>query len=154
MNESPEERAARQFEELLQELRVMLPGVEILFAFLLTAPFSNRFNELPDYSRVLYIVPLVASALAIAMFISPTALHRLQGRGRDKRELTRISTRLAVTGMFFLIVAITTGIFIIVDFVQGKDTALALSATLAVVLVTLWFVLPLHRRRKLDGREP
>lgn len=146
--ETAEERAQRRLDELLQELRVMLPGVEILFAFLLTVPFSERFDKLAGHSKALFIVTLGAAAASIALFIAPTAMHRLQGRGKDKEQLVRTSSVLSVSGMGFLVVAITSGLFIVVDLIYGLALAIPLSVFFGFVFVMLWYVFPLARRRR------
>ncbi len=97
-DETPEERADRNLNELLQELRVALPGVQVLFAFLLTVPFSQGFNSLEPVQRELYFGVLLSTALSTALLIAPTANHRLLFRQRQKEHLVRISNRLTLAG--------------------------------------------------------
>src|SRR5688572_25753135 len=105
-NESKDERLDRELIELLNELRVALPGVQVLFAFLLTVPFSQRFGELTDFQRDAYFATFICAAFAPIFLIAPTAYHRLRFRDYDKERLITTATKLSITGTIFLALAI------------------------------------------------
>src|SRR6476660_1649211 len=96
--ESDKERLDRELIELLNELRVALPGVQVLFAFLLGLPFTQRFEQITGATEVMYVVSLVSAAAASAFLIAPSAHHRLRWRSRDKEHLLRTSNRQAIVG--------------------------------------------------------
>lgn len=152
-SESPEERADRNLSELLQELRVALPGVQVLFAFLLTVPFSQGFDELTPTQRELYFAVLILTAIATAFLIAPSANHRLLFRQRDKDHLVRVSNRLAIAGLGWLALAITGAVLLIADILFKQTPTIAFTAAVAALLVLLWAILPLYRRSKLAESE-
>jgi predicted membrane channel-forming protein YqfA (hemolysin III family) len=145
-NESKEERLDRELIELLNELRVALPGVQVLFAFLLTVPFSQRFGQLTDLQRDVYFGTFLATALASLLFIAPTAYHRLRWRDRDKEQLLQTSNREAIAGTVFLALAITGTVFVITDLLFGVPWASGIAGAFAGLLVWFWYGLPLRRR--------
>ncbi|MBB5867667.1 O-antigen/teichoic acid export membrane protein [Allocatelliglobosispora scoriae] len=147
--ETAEQRLHRNFAELLQELRVAQTGVQILFAFLLTLPFSARFSALSGLQHWLYIAALVAAAVAAATIIAPVSFHRLVFRQGLKEEVVQVSSRLAQIGIFALMLAIIGAILLVVDVVAGLTWAVWLSSILGVLYLGLWYVLPaMHRFRK------
>src|SRR3954469_8305966 len=103
--ETEEERAHRNLSDLLQELRVALPGVQVLFAFLLTVPFTNRFDDLDDFQQKLYFGVLIAVALATVLLLAPTVGHRILFRRQQKEYIVTLSNRLVLVGMFLLAVS-------------------------------------------------
>ena len=139
--------------ELLQELRVAIPGVQILFAFLLTVPFAQGFNALDGDQRDLYFGVLMATALSTALLIAPTAHHRLLFRQRDKEHLVKISNLLAIAGLIVLAVAITGAILLIADIIFDGTQTLIFTIAAALVFVVLWAVMPLVRRAQLRESE-
>src|SRR4051794_18979626 len=147
------ERADRNLTELLQELRVLTTGVQILFAFLLTVPFSTGFKQVSSGERDLYLVVLVAAAAAAGLFIAPTAMHRLLFRQGDKPHLVRVASRLAIGGIACLTVAMTGIVALITGYLFGWVTGGIVAGLAAIYFTTLWFVLGLRRRMKLR-REP
>lgn len=146
-DESTEERLDRELGELVQELRVMLPGVQVLFAFLLTVPFSQRFARLSDLDKALFLTSLGSAAVASALLLAPSAFHRLRFRSHDKERLIVTSNRFAVAGSVFLAVAMTSAVYLVTDFLYGSSLAAAVTAGLAALLVTVWYVVPLAGRR-------
>lgn len=138
----------RELNEILSELRVLLPGVALLFAFLLTVPFSSRFAQLRDLDRRVYFVAFVASAVALVLLVGESAYHRLCGKPYDKRRLIRIATAESVAAIACLTVALAAVVFLVADLLfPGVLTTLVTAAVIALT-VALWFVLPLiHRRR-------
>lgn len=145
-NETPQERADRNLSELLQELRVVQTGVQILFAFLLTLPFSSRFPTLLPRDRVAYVVTLLASAAAAVLLIAPASYHRLVFRRNRKQELVETASRLAQAGAACLLVAITGAVFVVMDVVTGLVGACTAAAAVAIAGLAFWYVLPLWRR--------
>jgi len=144
--ETTEERLDRELEELVQELRLALPGVQILFAFLLVVPFNNRFAQLDDYQRDVWFAAFVLALGAVGCFIAPTAYHRLRFRDYDKEWLVTTATRLAVTGLALLASALTASTFFVTGFVFDDAFAGAVAALAAGFLAGLWFGLPLARK--------
>jgi hypothetical protein len=145
-DESPKEKRDRELIELLNELRVALPGVQVLFAFLLTVPFSQRFGQLTDGQKAVYFGTFVATALATAMLMTPTSYHRIRFRQAEKERLLRIGNVAAIGGLIFLLLAVTGGVFLIADLVFDARAAAVFAAIIALAYGALWFVLPLTRR--------
>jgi hypothetical protein len=138
---------------LLQELRVAQTGVQILFAFLLGIAFQNRFTEIESYQRGIYLFTLIAAASAAIMLIAPVALHRMLFRRHQKHELVVITSRLAATGLVFLATAILSAVLFVLDVVVNLTVALALTGVLAILLVGLWWMLPIEVRRRRPSRD-
>lgn len=151
--ETPEERADRNLSELLQELRVALPGVQVLFAFLLTVPFAQGFNSLQPGQRELYFGVLLCTALSTALLIAPTANHRLLFRQRDKEHLVRVSNRLTLAGLAVLAVSLTGAVLLISDILFKSPATIAFTAASGLTFAVLWGVLPLYRRTQLSEAE-
>jgi hypothetical protein len=146
--ESKADRLDRELGELLQELRVTLPGVQVLFAFLLTVPFSDRFTRLSGTEKSLFLAALSGAAIASALLMAPTAFHRLLFRDRDKEWLVLRSNTLAIVGMLFLAVSMSCALYLVVEVVNGGELAGAIAGVFGAVLVTLWYVVPLVRRAR------
>lgn len=144
--ETEQEQLNRRLSELLQELRVAMPGVQVLFGFLLAVPFNQRFASVTTFQRDLYLATLVCSALASACFIAPTSYHRVMYRHRDKPHLIRISTRLAVAGLILLALAMTGAVMLVTDFLFPVPTVIVVTCGVAVAFAWLWFGLALSRR--------
>jgi hypothetical protein len=144
--ETPQERLNRELDQLLQELRVAMPGVQVLFAFLLAVPFQQRFTEVTEFQRDVYFGTLLAAAAASALFVAPTAYHRLMFRGRDKSKLVAMSSRLAVAGLACLAVAMIAAVVLVTDVLFGPTTVAVTFALTSALFVGLWFVLGLVRR--------
>jgi len=150
--EDPGERLDRELIELMNGLRVVLPGVQVLFAFLLTVPFTQRFGDLNADQRAVYFVAFACTAFASILLIAPSAYHRLRFRERDKERLLRTSNTQAIVGMGFLAVAVTATVFVVTDMLYGLLATSLVSAAVAGALVWLWYGLPLWRKLH-DGRE-
>ena len=149
--ESQDERLDRELEELLQELRLALPGVQILFAFLLVVPFNNRFTETDELQRDVWFAALLLSLGAVACFIAPTAYHRIRFRDSDKERLVTTATRLAVVGLVFLATALSASAFFVTGFVFSDRAAAIVTAIAAGTIGGLWFALPLLRKAADDS---
>jgi hypothetical protein len=145
-DETHEERVNRELIELLNELRVALPGVQVLFAFLLAVPFSQRFAETTALQRDAYMVALLSTTAGSVFLIAPTAYHRIRFRDRDKEAMLRISNIFAIVGVVCLAVGMTAVVFLVTDLIfKGPTTALVTAAT-AALFALVWFVLPLLRK--------
>jgi positive regulator of sigma E activity len=144
--ESDQEQLDRQLSELLQELRVAMPGVQLLFGFLLAVPFNQRFAQVTQFQRDLYLVTLLWSGLASALFIAPTAYHRIMFRHRDKPQLIRSATRMTLAGLVSLALAMTGAVLLVTDFLFSDRTAAIVAAITLAVFGWLWFGIALSRR--------
>jgi len=144
--ESEGERLDRNLAELLQELRVALPGVQVLFAFLLAVPFQNGFKEITGFQEKVYFITLLLTAISAALLISPTAYHRMTFRRQQKRHLVFIANRLSIAGISALALAMTGAIMLITDVLFGTVATLIFSAGALMMFVVLWGLLPLRRR--------
>jgi hypothetical protein len=142
-DEKQSSRLDRELLELLNELRVVLPGVQALFAFLLIVPFNDRFASISGRERDIYVVALLASALASVLFITAPAFHRLRFRRHDKAQLLRIGNRCAIAGMAALAVAMVAGVYLVTELLFGAGMAAALTAVIAIPIVILWWLVPL-----------
>ena len=141
-----ERRRDRQMLELLNELRIALPGVQILFAFLLTVPFSMRFESLTTLQRDMYYVTLMAAALSAACLIAPSAGHRLRFHKRDRAWIVESANQLMIAGLIFLAVALCCSVLLITDLLYNGARVWIFPGAMALVIVGLWFVRPLMRR--------
>lgn len=144
--ESEKQRWDRNFADLLQELRVAQNGVQILFAFLLTLPFSSQFPNTTDFQRDVYIVALLAAAAATAMIISPVAFHRALFRQGRKPELVRYSHRMATGGLGFMLVSMVSSILLITDVLLGTVPSIVATVLAGGWFLTFWAALPFARR--------
>src|SRR3954464_5927660 len=149
-DETEKHRWDRNFADLLQELRVAQTGVQILFAFLLTLPFSNGFPHVSRLQRDLYVVALLSAAAAAAMIISPVAFHRALFRQGRKPELVRYAHRMATRGLPFMLVSMVASILLITDYMLNIWVAVALTVVAAGVFVTFWAGIPLARRNWIE----
>jgi hypothetical protein len=144
--ETEEERLNRQLDQLLNELRVAMPGVQVLFAFLLAVPFQQRFATVTAFQTDVYFVTLLAAAAASALFIAPTAFHRLMFKSRDKPYLVAISSRFAVAGLVCLAVAMNGAVLLVTDVLFDGAIVVVTVAITVALYVGLWFVLGIVRR--------
>jgi predicted neutral ceramidase superfamily lipid hydrolase len=144
--ETHEERVNRELIELLNELRVALPGVQVLFAFLLAVPFSQRFEQTTDLQRSTYMVALLSTLAGSVFLIAPSAYHRIRFRDRDKETLLRISNVFAIVGMVFLAVGMTSVVFLVTDVIFKGGVTAVVTTFAAGLFALVWFVLPLARK--------
>jgi hypothetical protein len=151
--ETPLERLDRNLEELTGELRVVVTGVQVLFAFLLIVPFNAGFAHVGDFERTVYLVTLVLAALAAVCTIAPSAEHRFLFRHDDKRHIVFSSNRVVIAGLAFLALAMC-GCMLLVTTKLFGETAGALTASIgAIPFALLWFIRPMARMRKLDAEQ-
>ena len=148
--ETGPERADRNLSELLQELRVALPGVQVLFAFLLTVPFTERFERLTGFQEGLYFATLLSTALTTALLVAPTANHRLLFHKRDKEHIVVVANRLAVAGIACMALSTCAAVLLVTDVLFDDAVPAVTFAATAAVFVALWFVLPMRRRAMLE----
>ena len=137
--ESPKARHDRELIELLNELRVALPGVQVLFAFLLAVPFANGWTRVNSFQRDVFFVAFIATAISSALFIAPSAFHRLRWRVEDKGRIVAMSNVLAIGGLFFLAVSIIAVVLLVTDFIFSRTTAIATTIAIALVFFVLWY---------------
>ena len=147
--ETGKERVNRELIELLNELRVALPGVQVLFAFLLAVPFSQGFSRATNFQRDLFFATLLCTALSSALLIAPSAYHRLHFRRENKEEILVTSNNLSIAGLAFLAVAIVGAVVLVSDYLFSTETAVGFGVGTAAMFGWLWLALPLWRRR--DG---
>ena len=131
-----------------------LPGVQVLFAFLLAVPFQQNFSEITPFQERVYFATLLCTAISAALLISPTAYHRLTFHLQQKHELVLVSNRLAIAGLVFLALAMTGAIMLITDVLFGVVATVVFSAAALAMFVLLWGLLPLRRRLSLARKAP
>jgi Kef-type K+ transport system membrane component KefB len=151
--ESDEERRDRELIELLNELRVALPGVQVLFAFLLAVPFANGFPKLGELDRDIFFVAFISTALSTVALIAPSSYHRLRWRQHDKERMLVASNVLTIVGLALLAIAITCTVFVITDFLFHRAWAATFTAIVAAAFLFLWYGLPLAALLR-DRRKP
>jgi hypothetical protein len=149
--ETREQRVDRNLLELLNELRVALPGVQVLFGFLLVAPFNQRFGAATDLERALYFAALVLTALSAMCLIAPSVHHRIQFRRQAKEEIVVMGNSLAITGLALLALAMVSVIFLIVDFLFNTLVAALTTALVAAAFAGVWYLIPFRGRRRPAG---
>lgn len=149
--ETEAERLDRNLEDLLREIRVAMPGVQVLFGFLLAVPFQSRFVDITDTQKGIYFFTLVCSAVATACFIAPTAYHRLVFRRGEKDHLVPFAARSAIAGLIALALAMTAAILLVADLLFAPPAPVVIAALMGAMFCLLWFVLPLRRRRESRG---
>lgn len=148
--EDAHERTARELIELLQELRIVIPGVQVLFAFLLTVPFSQGFTKLDSLQRGVFFATLLCTAAATALLIAPSSHHRVLFRQGVREQRLKLGNMLAILGLAFLVPAMVGVLFVITDLMFGLVAATVVTALVALGFVLLWFVLPLPYRQNDD----
>ena len=147
-DESRAERVDRELIELLNELRVALPGVQFLFAFLLILPFQQTISRTTEFQRDVYFVSLLAAVIATGLFIAPAAQHRILFRARDKENLLRRSSQSALWGLVFLAIAIAAALLLVVDVLFGLAQAWIAVALFVVLVGYWWFAVPFWKRAR------
>jgi Family of unknown function (DUF6328) len=143
--EAQHERVNRELVELLQELRVALPGVQVMFAFLLTVPFSQGFVKTTTFQRDLFFATLAATAISTALLIAPSAWHRIHFRQKDKENVLIASNKLSISGLAFLALAMIGAVTLIADFVFSGTLAVIAGLVATVLLGLFWAAIPLIR---------
>jgi Kef-type K+ transport system membrane component KefB len=147
VHETEKERLNRNFDQLLQELRVVIPGVQVLFAFLLAVPFSTRFNRVDRFERVVYFIALLLAALSTVLLLAPSIQHRILFRHDQKRYLVTAGTVLSIAGLTVLALAITLSLVLVAHFLYGIWAAAIVAALAFVAFAVIWYAIPIQRRR-------
>ena len=151
-DETPAQRADRNFNDLLQELRVTQTGVQVLFSLLLTVPFSQRFESVTDFQKDVYFLALMLAAATVACLVAPVSVHRLLFHTGEKPWVVKVSSRLAITGLVLLCLTLTTVMLFITDVLFDDALAIGTATVFVAGTVTLWFVPPLLRLRSAAHR--
>jgi hypothetical protein len=144
-DETEEERLDRNLQEFLGELRVALPGVQVLFAFLLVVPFNQRFTDITNFQQTVYFVTLLFTAAASVCLIAPTAQHRVEFRAQHKEQILLMANRLAIVGLGCLAVAMTGAILLITDLLYGSTTTVIVTIPVGLTFALLWYLIPAQR---------
>ncbi len=153
-DETPLERIDRNLQELNGELRVVVTGVQVLFAFLLIVPFDTGFRGVGDFERTVYFVTLIFAALAAACTIAPSAQHRFLFRYDDKPRLVFISNRVVIAGLGFLAAAMCGCLLLVATKLFGAGVGALTTIAVAAPFSVLWFAMPLRRRQVLSHDYP
>jgi amino acid transporter len=146
--ETPKQRINRELIELLNEIRIALPGVQVLFAFLLVVPFGPGWRHTTGFQRHAYVFSIVTAALATVIMIAPSSYHRLLWRQPHKEHMLMTSNVLLIAGMAFLAMAISGSLLFVVSFALGTWEAAVTTAGILVVILVLWYAMPLARRNE------
>ncbi len=141
--ETPKERANRELIELLNELRVVLPGVTVLLAFLLAVPFANGWTRVTEFQRDVFVVAFLATAVSVAILTAPSSYHRLRFRQGNKEHLVRVGNRLTIAGIAASAVSLEAVVLLVMDAVLSLAAAIAAAVALFAVIASLWYGLAL-----------
>jgi Family of unknown function (DUF6328) len=153
-HETEKERLDRNLLELLNELRVALPGVQVLFAFLLTVPFTQRFSTLTNTQEKVYYATLLCTTASAILLIAPSAHHRINFRQKDKYYIVFLANRLTIVGLGFLALAMSGVIWLITDVLYGSTATAIATAGSMLAFLALWYAIPIWRRLRGGGTEP
>jgi len=151
--ESKGEQLNRELMELLQELRVVIPGVQVLLAFLLTVPFQQRFAQIPGSMRNAFFAAIASATLATAFLIAPSAHHRMRWRAGEKERLVRIGNQMAIVGTVFLAAAVVLALYVITDLLFTTNLAVLTALAALVLFGVLWYVVPMVGSSSQESRE-
>jgi len=149
-DETESERLDRNLQEMLGELRVALPGVQVLFAFLLVVPFNQRFAEVTQFQKTVFFATMLCTAASTICLIAPTAHHRLEFRQQDKHRIIHAGNRIVILGLFLLAVAMTGAVLFVTDFLYASTTTTVVAAATGAAFLLLWFAIPLRRLAQSD----
>jgi hypothetical protein len=147
-DETPKERHDRELIELLNELRVALPGVQVLFAFLLAVPFAQGWERVSPFQKGVFVVAFLGAGLSSALLIAPSPIHRVGWRVADKERIVALSNALTIAGLAALAVAITACVLLVMDYVFARGAAIAAAAAVAAIFTFLWYGLAFYLRRR------
>ncbi len=145
------EELDQEWGELVEEHRLAMPGVQVLFGFLLILPFQNRFQDLTTDQEYVYFSALLCAVVATVLLITPTATHRIRWRQQDKEALLLLATRSAIAATVFMAASITASVYLITDYLFGEPATAIVAAIVAALFAGFWYVLPLARRLR-DSR--
>jgi amino acid transporter len=142
-DESAKERADRELIELLNELRVVLPGITVLLAFLLAVPFAKGWPRVTPFQRDVFVVAFLSTAVSVALLMAPSSYHRIRFRHGNKEHMVKVGNRLAIAGIAASAVSLEAVVLLVTDFVLSRTAAIAAAAALFAVVAVLWYGLPL-----------
>jgi hypothetical protein len=151
-DETPAERADRNFNDILQELRVTQTGVQVLFSLLLTVPFTARFDDVTDFQKDVYFVALLLAAATIAFLVAPVSVHRLVFHTGEKPWVVKVSSRLAIIGTILLSLTLSTVLLFVTDVLFHNALATLTAGVFLLSTISLWFGPPLRRRATAPAR--
>jgi hypothetical protein len=154
LSETEKERVDRELIELLNELRVVLPGIQVLFGFLLLLPFQQTFAQLGDLERSVYYLAFLASAVASVLLIAPSTYHRVRFRDADKEGLLRAANWFLLGGTLALGIALAATAFLITDLLFGQGAGAIAAIAALVVVATFWYLVPLSRKARNEEAGP
>jgi amino acid transporter len=137
--ETPKERANRELIELLNELRIVLPGVTVLFGFLLAVPFANGWQRVTPFQRDVFVVAFLSTAVSVAFLTAPSSYHRLRFRHGNKEHMVKVGNRLSIAGIAASAVSLEAVVLLVMDSVLSLGAAIAAAVSLFVILVWLWY---------------
>jgi hypothetical protein len=137
--ETPKERHDRELIELLNELRVALPGVQVLFAFLLAVPFARGWPKVTHFEKDVFFVSFMGAAVSSALLIATSSIHRIGWRVSDKGKIVRVGTALTIAGLSALAVSVVAVVLLVTDYIFSRTTAIAASAAVAAVIFATWY---------------
>jgi hypothetical protein len=152
-SESERERINRELIELLNELRVALPGVQVLFAFLLAVPFSNGWTKATTFQRDMFFATLICTTISAVLLIAPSAYHRLHFRQGNKLHLLMTANRMSIAGLVFLAAAMVGAVTLVTDVLYNAGVTVGFGVATALVFAAVWLGLPLYRRLELGRRD-
>jgi hypothetical protein len=145
-NERSKEELDQEWGELVEEHRLAMPGIQVLFGFLLILPFQNRFERLTTNQEYVYFSALVCATLAAVLLITPTVAHRIRWREADKEALLRRATMTAIAATVFMAAAMTASVYLITDFLFGEPATAIVTSLVAAAFVLFWYAFPLWRK--------
>ena len=143
--ETESERLDRNLQEMLGELRVALPGVQVLFAFLLVVPFNQRFADVTQFQKTVFFATLLCTAASTVCLIAPTNHHRLEFRQQDKHRIVSTGNRIVILGLLLLAIAMTGAVMFVTDFLYASTTTTFVAAATGAAFLLLWYAIPLRR---------
>jgi hypothetical protein len=144
-DETEKERVDRNLQEMLGELRVALPGVQVLFAFLLVVPFNQGWADITSFQKTLYLVTLLLTAASTICLIAPTVHHRIEFRKQQKDDIVKSGNRIVIVGLTLLALAMTGAVLLVTDVIYDAGTTIAVAAGAALAFGVLWYLVPLRR---------
>ncbi|MBI2690367.1 MAG: hypothetical protein HYX29_00260 [Solirubrobacterales bacterium] len=151
--ETNKERYDRELIELLNELKVALPGVQVLFAFLLAVPLSSNFDKVNGFERAIFFATLASTAIATALLIAPSAIHRIDFRNQDKGSMIVLFNKISIYGLVFTAISMVGALTFIADLLYGVYATIFTASVSIVMFSLLWFVLPIRRRQNRGDDE-
>jgi Family of unknown function (DUF6328) len=148
--ESESERLDRNLQEMLGELRVALPGVQVLFAFLLVVPFNQRFADVTQFQKTVFFATLLCTTASTLCLIAPTTHHRIEFRQQDKQRIVQTGNRIVILGLLLLAVAMTGAVLFVTDFLYSSTTTIVAAGGVGLAFAIVWYLIPLRRLAQSD----